>query len=108
MLGSGTEKLEEAVGDIFDPNRLLTEVALFTDKADIHEEVSRLKSHIAQFLESLEASGPIGRKLDFLIQEMNREINTTGSKANDLEIARVVVEVKSEIEKIREQVQNVE
>ncbi|WP_262365953.1 YicC/YloC family endoribonuclease [Bacillus sp. E214] len=102
------QKLEEAVGDIFDPNRLLTEIALFTDKADIHEEVSRLKSHIAQFLESLEASGPIGRKLDFLIQEMNRETNTIGSKANDAIIARKVVEMKTILEKMKEQVQNVE
>ena len=102
------QKLEEAVGDIFDPNRLLTEVALFTDKADIHEEVSRLKSHIAQFLESLEASGPIGRKLDFLIQEMNREVNTIGSKANHLALINRVVEMKAELEKIREQVANLE
>jgi uncharacterized protein (TIGR00255 family) len=102
------QKLDEAVGDTFDQNRLLTEIALFTDKADIHEEISRLKSHIAQFLESLEASGPIGRKLDFLIQEMNRETNTIGSKANDALIARKVVEMKTILEKMKEQVQNVE
>ena len=102
------QKLEEAVGDTFDQNRLLTEIALFTDKADIHEEISRLNSHVGQFLESLEASGPIGRKLDFLIQEMNRETNTIGSKANDAIIARKVVEMKTILEKMKEQIQNVE
>ena len=102
------QKLEDAVGDTFDQNRLLTEIALFTDKADIHEEISRLKSHVAQFLESLEVTGPIGRKLDFLIQEMNRETNTIGSKANDAIIARKVVEMKTILEKMKEQVQNVE
>ena len=103
-----SQKLAEAVGDTFDQNRLLTEIALFTDKADIHEEISRLKSHISQFLESLETIGPIGRKLDFLIQEMNRETNTIGSKANDAIIARKVVEMKTILEKMKEQVQNVE
>jgi len=102
------QKLEEAVGDAYDRSRLLTEIALFTDKADIHEEISRLKSHITQFSEGLEAAGPIGRKLDFIIQEMNRETNTIGSKASDSKIAKEVVEMKAILEKMKEQVQNVE
>lgn len=102
------QKLEEAVGDEYDRNRLLTEVALFTDKADIHEELARLASHMSQFLESLELTEPTGRKLDFLIQEMNRETNTIGSKANDALIAKEVVEMKTLLEKMKEQVQNIE
>ena len=102
------QKLEEAVGDAYDKNRLLTEIALFTDKADIHEEISRLKSHMAQFMEGLEGSGPTGRKLDLIIQEMNRETNTIGSKASDSGIAKEVVEMKAILEKMKEQVQNVE
>lgn len=91
-----------------DEDRLNYEVAIFADKSDINEEVIRFKSHINQFLMSLESKDPIGRKLDFIIQEMNREINTIGSKANDLTITNYVVDIKSEVEKIREQVQNVE
>ncbi|WP_339063449.1 YicC/YloC family endoribonuclease [Tepidibacillus marianensis] len=96
----GTIELDEA--------RLLNEVAFFTDKANIDEEITRLKSHFGQFLVNLGIEEPVGRKLDFLVQEMNREINTIGSKANHLELSQSVVELKSELEKIREQVQNVE
>ncbi len=103
------DRIAELMEDVkVDESRLMTEVAIMADKLATDEETVRLRSHIAQFYKMLESDEPIGRKMDFLIQEMNREINTTGSKANDLEIARLVVEVKSEIEKIREQVQNVE
>lgn len=94
--------------DVIDESRLAMEVALFADKCSIDEELVRLRSHIDQFLDILEMEGPIGRKLDFLLQEMNREVNTIGSKANDLEITKDVIELKSEIEKIREQIQNIE
>lgn len=89
-------------------DRILTEVAFFADKADISEEITRLESHTSQFLEILEIAEPLGRKLDFLLQEMNREVNTIGSKANDSRIAREVVEMKSLLEKVKEQVQNIE
>ncbi|WP_052329817.1 YicC/YloC family endoribonuclease [Thermicanus aegyptius] len=92
----------------FEEGRLLAEVALFADRSDIEEELSRLRSHEEQFLTALLSEEPVGRKLDFILQEMNREVNTIGSKANDAEIARIVVDLKSEIEKIREQVQNIE
>jgi len=88
--------------------RIALEVALLADKCDITEELVRLESHLRQFDETLERSEPVGRKLDFLLQEINREVNTIGSKANDAEIAACVVELKGELEKIREQVQNVE
>lgn len=91
-----------------DETRFTMEIALFADRASIEEELVRLESHLEQFRHALLSSEPIGRKLDFLIQEMNREINTIGSKANDLEISKVVVESKSELEKMREQVQNIE
>jgi uncharacterized protein (TIGR00255 family) len=91
-----------------DDTRILTEVALFADKASIDEEISRLKSHYQQFAQILEEREPVGRKLDFLIQEMNREVNTIGSKANDKLLSQLVVELKSVLEKIREQVQNIE
>ena len=84
------------------------EVALFADRSSINEEVVRLYSHLLQMEQILGEDGPVGRKLDFLVQEINREINTIGSKANDLEITNYVVEVKSEVEKIREQIQNIE
>jgi uncharacterized protein (TIGR00255 family) len=94
---------------VIDENRLEMEVAIFADKCSIDEELVRLKSHINQLKEALTIEDqPVGRKLDFLVQEMNREINTIGSKANDLLITKDVVEVKSEIEKIREQIQNIE
>ena len=88
--------------------RIALEVALLADKCDITEELVRLESHLRQFDETLARSEPVGRKLDFLLQEINREVNTVGSKANDAEIAACVVELKGELEKIREQVQNVE
>lgn len=91
-----------------DENRLTTEIALFADKCAIDEEITRLKSHIMQLEEILEEGQVVGRKLDFLMQEMNREANTIGSKANDYEITKMVVALKTEIEKIREQVQNIE
>lgn len=91
-----------------DEARLLNEVAFFADKASIDEELTRLNSHFQQFLIILDQEEPVGRKLDFLIQEMNRETNTIGSKANDLSLSQMVVEMKSELEKMREQVQNIE
>lgn len=91
-----------------DAGRLAAEVALFAERADITEETVRLDSHLSQVSACFEVNEAIGRKLDFLIQEINREINTIGSKANDLEINRLVIEMKSELEKVREQVQNVE
>lgn len=106
-------KLNARIKDLLDQAnldeaRLATEVAIFADRCSIDEEIVRLGSHIGQFKEALGLQQPVGRKLDFLVQEMNREINTIGSKANDLMITRNVVEVKSEIEKIREQIQNIE
>ena len=91
-----------------DPARILTEAAIFADKVAVDDETVSLRSHISQLREMLEKGGAIGRKLDFLIQEFNREANTIGSKCSDIEIARHVVDVKAEIEKIREQVQNLE
>ena len=91
-----------------DEARILTEAAIYADKIAVDEETVRLRSHLAQLETMLDTGGPIGRKLDFLMQEMNREINTVGSKANDLEQAKTVVEVKAELEKIREQMQNIE
>ncbi|MBR6045302.1 MAG: YicC family protein [Ruminococcus sp.] len=103
------DKIAEVVGDRnIDENRILTEAAIFADKIAVDEETVRLRSHIAQFRELLASGEPVGRKLDFLVQEMNREVNTTGSKAQELEITRMVVDMKSEIEKIREQIQNIE
>ena len=90
------------------PERLAAEAAIFAERSNITEETVRLDSHFKQARACLEASEPVGRKLDFIVQEMNREINTIASKANDLEISRWAVEVKSELEKIREQVQNIE
>ena len=103
-------QVEGYLGDAaVEESRILTEVAVMADKLDISEELTRLKSHTGRLHTMLaEADEPIGRKLDFLVQEMNREINTIGSKSNDLAIANIVVNVKSEIEKIREQVQNIE
>lgn len=91
-----------------DENRILTECAIFADKVAVDEELVRLDSHFGAFLEFLEAKEPVGRKMDFLLQEMNRETNTIGSKCSDSDIARTVVEMKSELEKIREQIQNIE
>lgn len=91
-----------------DESRILTEAAVYADKIAVDEETVRLRSHFAQLDSLLTAGGPIGRKLDFLLQEMNRETNTIGSKGNDIQQARTVVEIKSELEKIREQIQNIE
>ncbi|VEF48458.1 YicC-like family protein [Bacillus freudenreichii] len=101
-------KLKEMMQENIDEIRLMSEAAIFADKADISEELTRLTSHISQFREALLSSGQIGRKMDFIIQEMNREINTIGSKANDSNIAIMAVEMKVLIEKMREQVQNIE
>ncbi len=91
-----------------DESRILTEAAIFADKVCVDEETVRLRSHLDQLAALLQSGGAIGRKLDFLLQEMNRESNTIGSKCNDLELTRYVVEIKSELEKIREQIQNIE
>ena len=91
-----------------EPERLLQEVAIFADRTSITEEIVRLKSHIKQFKAIIASDQPVGRKLDFLIQEFNREANTIASKANDYTLAQIVVEIKAEIEKIREQIQNIE
>lgn len=102
-------KLEEILeSKDIDESRIITEVTIFADKCATDEEVTRLESHINQIKIILEENEPIGRKLDFIIQEMNREANTIGSKSNDIETTKYMVELKSEIEKIREQIQNVE
>jgi uncharacterized protein (TIGR00255 family) len=102
-------RLEQLLGDVeLDPARLAQEVALLADRCDITEELVRLNSHFVQFDETMRINEPVGRKLDFLMQEMNREVNTIGSKANDAAIASLVIQVKAEMEKMREQVQNVE
>ncbi len=102
------EKIKNYLGDVnYDEGRLLTEVAVFTDKSNIDEELTRLGSHIAQFRE-IASADLVGRKLDFLVQEFNRETNTICSKSNDIAITKLGLELKNEIEKIREQVQNVE
>ena len=107
------EKLEKRINELLktsvvDETRLAQEVVIYSDKCSIEEELTRLNSHVTQFLNLLNESNPVGKKLDFLIQEMNREVNTIGSKANNLEITNLVVDVKTEIENIREQVQNIE
>lgn len=103
------DKLTEILADKkIDEQRIVTEAAIFSEKTAVDEETVRLKSHIVQCREMLDSTEAVGRKLDFLIQEFNRESNTIGSKAQDLEITKIVVELKSEIEKIREQVQNIE
>jgi len=103
------EKLKTLLEDRnIDDSRILTEAAIFADKTAIDEETVRIHSHIQQYREILALSEPVGRKLDFLTQELNRETNTIGSKCQQLEITRLVVDVKSEIEKIREQIQNIE
>lgn len=106
-------KLEARMNEVLantqiDPARILTEAAIFADKIAVDEETVRLHSHIAQLRDMLDKGGAVGRKLDFLIQEFNREANTIGSKCSDIDIARQVVDIKAEIEKIREQIQNIE
>ncbi len=104
-----TAKLQEVLeSTAIDEQRILTEAAIISEKLAVDEETVRLRSHIAQLRTILESPEPVGRKLDFLVQELNREANTIGSKAQDVLIARVVVDIKSEIEKIREQIQNIE
>lgn len=104
-----TEKVAEVLKDSsVDENRIAEEVALFIDKSSIDEEIVRLKSHISQMKDTLKTDEPIGRKLDFLVQEMNRESNTIASKTNDIETTKLVLNIKNDIEKIREQIQNVE
>lgn len=103
------ERLDKLLGTVdLDPARLAQEVAVIVDKADVTEEMVRLRSHIGQFADLLEATEPVGRKLDFLIQEFLREVNTIGSKISDAETAHKTVALKSELEKMREQVQNIE
>lgn len=103
------QRMEELLGSTqIDEQRLLTEAAIFADKIAVDEETVRLRSHISQLRTFMEADEPIGRKLDFLVQEINREANTIGSKAQDVEIAKRVIAIKAEVEKIREQVQNIE
>lgn len=103
------KKMRELLGDTsIDEQRLITETAIFADRIAVNEETVRLRSHIAHFSEMCEAGGVIGKKLDFTVQEMNRETNTIGSKCQDIEISHIVVDIKSEIEKIREQIQNIE
>lgn len=103
------DKMQEVLaGTSIDESRVLTEAAIFADKIAVDEETVRLRSHLDQLRQMLASGGTIGRKLDFLLQEMNREANTIGSKCNDLEQTRTVVDIKAELEKIREQVQNIE
>ena len=105
------ERIREALSDCQitpDETRLLTECAIHADKVAVDEEMVRLRTHFSAFEEILSSGEPVGRKLDFLMQEMNREINTTGSKCSDAQIAHLVVDVKCELEKIREQIQNLE
>ncbi len=114
MVKEYMDKLRERILELtngvvtINEERLATEAAMFADKCNITEEIVRLRSHIAQLADSLEKGTAEGKKLDFLVQEMNREANTIGSKSNDLEITRIMLEIKGEIEKIREQIQNIE
>ena len=107
------QKLEERLKEVLsgvniDEQRLLTEAAIFADKVAVAEETVRLRSHFDQMFQMLESGEAIGRKLDFILQEMNRETNTIGSKVQDAELAHIVVEIKGELEKIRKQLQNIE
>jgi len=113
VIGEYQEKLKERIKNItdgleLDEARLAQEAALLADRSDITEEMTRLKSHLNQFRSFFKTNVPIGRKLEFITQEINREVNTTGSKSSDIIISKCVIEVKSELEKIREQVQNIE
>ena len=104
-----TQRLKETLENVnIEESRLLTEAAIFSDKVSVDEETVRLRSHITALRDMLAAGGTIGRKLDFLAQELGRESNTVGSKGNDIEMGRLVVDLKTEVEKIREQVQNIE
>lgn len=113
LLQEYIEKLEARVKellqtDVVDENRLAQEIVIYSDKCSIEEELTRLRSHILQFKQLIKGESPIGKKFDFLVQEMNRETNTIGSKANCLEITNRVIDIKTEIENIREQIQNIE
>ena len=113
VVGDYREKLARRLQEVlpagvFDESRLAMEVAIFGERSDITEELKRLDSHLSQLEATLDAGDAVGRKFDFLLQEVNREVNTIGSKANDLAVTSAVVEIKSELEKIREQVQNIE
>ena len=106
-------KLEKRVNELLKPNvvdenRLAQEIVIYSDKCSVEEEITRMKSHISQFLNLLEQTNSNGKRIDFLIQEMNRETNTIGSKANNLQITNYVVDIKTELENIREQIQNIE
>lgn len=104
-----TERIKELTSDMaLNEDRIMTEVAIFADKVAIDEEITRLNSHISQMKDTLALNEPIGRKLDFIIQEMNRETNTMGSKSNNIELTNLVIDNKNILEKIREQVQNIE
>lgn len=104
-----TARMQEVLqSTTIDESRILTEAAIYADKVAVDEETVRLRSHVSQLRGMLASDEPMGRKMDFLIQEVNRESNTIGSKCNDVDIARIVVELKAEVEKIREQVQNIE
>ncbi len=104
------QRIAELLGEIpLDENRLATEIVVFADRTDVSEEITRLRSHLVQFRHDLSvATGPVGRKLEFVLQEMGREANTIGSKASDVEIGRAVITIKGELESLREQVQNIE
>ncbi len=113
MVDAYRKRLQERIADLLgsqpvDPARIAQEVAMFADRSDIAEEVTRLRSHVEQFQRLMASDEPAGRRMDFLVQEMHREANTSGSKSQSAEISAVVVELKAEIERIREQVQNVE
>ena len=106
-------KLERRVNELLKPNlideaRLAQEIVLYSDKCSVEEEITRMRSHISQFLNLLNKDTSNGKRIDFLIQEMNRETNTIGSKANNLDITNYVVDIKTELENIREQIQNIE
>lgn len=103
------QRIRDLLGDVsVDENRLLTETAIYADKLSVNEEIVRLKCHLEEFDRIMEKGDAVGRRLDFLLQEMNRETNTIGSKCNNLEISNIVINIKSELEKVREQLQNLE
>lgn len=104
-----TERLQRLQQNVeWDPQRIAQEIAVYADRCDISEEITRFKSHLVQFRGMFDDQDPVGRRMDFLVQELNREVNTMGSKSNDAELTKAVVMMKSELEKIREQVQNIE
>ena len=103
------ERVKELLGNVeIDENRIAMEVCMLADKATVDEEIIRLRSHINQVRETLNLNEPVGRKLDFIVQEMNRETNTIGSKSSDIQMTNIVIDIKNILEKIREQVQNIE